>query len=883
MATASDLADDSYKAALDAAIEAAIDNGAASIEEICVRCKGAGIDIVARRVPELGYTDEQIRHRVYRSSQRAALARNRAGSVLSHLPAPDPERAQWWFTLETVERLASVLASLSNRTELALLAMPSVAAYYATRYEANVTLFDCDPDVVKAASIPCELPEELRTKGSRPEVEGVVYDVKDEPIPRAAEFGVVALDSPWYDTDLYYFAARASSLVRDGGIIVTTLPGILTRPGLAGKRKSMLSEVFCGLEFVNEFPELVGYRVPQFEGQAHASLGGISGMPWRRADVVILLRRGEVSLPQLPPWTEPEIMTFSKNACELRLFLAPSRVDPELVPEIEEVPEYRSSVSRRGTHREKVALWSSNKNGFKVKNADTIKSALKIWAKARNLAEALKVANDQPRVIHILKELYSRLELPADTRDTRRTDAELVALNHKVLSVWATHPTPRQVLEQEDGYRLPHARDRDRVIWSDGLKRLANKTQAFSLDNSDYVRQRLAHSIEVMQLAGTIGTSFGLDRDLIEAGALAHDIGHTPFGHAGEYALDVTLNSIHRGFGGFNHYEHGVDVVRWLEDVYRSPVAGGLWGLNLTRAVSECIFKHTYCITGHRISQAELWNRSKHRESWPELMGDTPCHLEGQAVRIADKISYLVSDLEDGIRLGAIGIRGLRNCRLFNHAPMDYERLPGESELERYLSQRRVLLKFLVEDVINATAKRLAGIGDKTKLEHIKTYTADHSTTVKEEVAEVWTRLQSGILHKDSRVVSANFQASRMVSRLFVLCAIQPSLVERDFARSHRQLQKTSYIKWYRKNAPLKSKRGVCALIPDSLVQDLQLDATIGLKRRTDPPLAGERTDGWEVPVEDIVMAKDFVASLTDARTRRLYREIVGQGPDAVR
>jgi dGTPase len=92
-----------------------------------------------------------------------------------------------------------------------------------------------------------------------------------------------------------------------------------------------------------------------------------------------------------------------------------------------------------------------------------------------------------------------------------------------------------------------------------------------------------------MQLASTIATSFGLERDLTEAGALVHDVGHTPFGHAGEYALDRILNEIDPRLGGFNHYEHGVDVVRWLEDVYRSPGVGGFPGLNLTKETVECI------------------------------------------------------------------------------------------------------------------------------------------------------------------------------------------------------------------------------------------------------------------------------------------------------
>jgi dGTPase len=175
------------------------------------------------------------------------------------------------------------------------------------------------------------------------------------------------------------------------------------------------------------------------------------------------------------------------------------------------------------------------------------------------------------------------------------------------------------------------------------LRRLSNKTQLFPAEHDEDLRQRLTHSIEVYQLASTIGASFGLDGDLIEAGALAHDIGHTPFGHAGEHALNKLFNTVEAQLGGFNHYEHGVDVVRFLEGPYYASSATQFSGLNLSDEVLECIFKHTYCHTGEFGSE-DLWKWSKHQARIKKGY----CHLEGQAVRAADKISYLVSDIEDG-------------------------------------------------------------------------------------------------------------------------------------------------------------------------------------------------------------------------------------------
>ena len=105
-----------------------------------------------------------------------------------------------------------------------------------------------------------------------------------------------------------------------------------------------------------------------------------------------------------------------------------------------------------------------------------------------------------------------------------------------------------------------------------------------------------------------------------------------------------SLNKINDSLGGFNHYEHGVDIVCWLEDVYRAPATGGFGGLNLCPETIECIFKHTYDRDTEILSQTNLAKVTKHSK----LINDTSCHLEGQAIRIADKISYLISDLEDG-------------------------------------------------------------------------------------------------------------------------------------------------------------------------------------------------------------------------------------------
>ena len=168
----------------------------------------------------------------------------------------------------------------------------------------------------------------------------------------------------------------------------------------------------------------------------------------------------------------------------------------------------------------------------------------------------------------------------------------------------------REIQEKEDELRTCYQRDRDRIIHCNAFRRLKYKTQVFLSPEGDHYRTRLTHTLEVAQIARTIARALRLNEDLTEAIALGHDLGHTPFGHAGERALDGCLS------GGFRHYEQSVRVVECLEK-------GGK-GLNLTAEVRDGIRCHT---TGQEAST-----------------------LEGRVVRIADKIAYLNHDIDDAIR-----------------------------------------------------------------------------------------------------------------------------------------------------------------------------------------------------------------------------------------
>lgn len=873
MSTESDLGVPEYRATLQQAIESAIDAGAVSLEEITARCHGAGPEVVSRLISELGLSEEERRARAMIAEQRAALARARASNVQARMPAPDPEAAQWWFSLNAIERIAELVDHISaDGDRVCFLGTPTVAAYFATRYERRVLLLDRDEHVLKAAAVDCSLPEKLRRTSAEGGVETRSYDVRNEvPTEYAHKYSVVVMDPPWYPLETSYFSRRAGVLGAPRHRLLSTYPGPLTRPHASSPAKERILSQYAGYRLLSRMPSLVSYRVPEFEALVHEGVSATPTATWRRGDVLLLEWEHRQRLASLQAWPKEATETYAKNPRELRLFLCPPRRRKKRGNggPLEHVPEYSETVSRRGrADRGQIALWSSTKAGFSVSDVRAVRAALRAWVAGRDGAT---LSGDARKALQQIEEVIS---LPADTRDTRRTDTEQRDIEQKQRSAWAISVSARVVDEPEDGYRLPFARDRDRVVWSDGLRNLAGKTQVFSLETADNVRQRLAHSIEVMQLASTIASSFGLSRDLVEAGALAHDIGHTPFGHAGEHALNKVLNAIEPRFEGFNHYEHGVDVVRWLESPYRAPAAGRRWGLNLTAAVCECIFKHTYCIGGETLGQRELWERSKHNEDWQALKGDKPCHLEGQAVRLADKISYLVSDLEDGIRMGALTIADLRKCRLFEHAPLDYEKLWGESEHERYVSQRRALLSFLMEDSIDATAKRLRR-GDWRSAAD---YTVNHSERVAAEVSEVWHVLQAGRLHKDARVIAANLRAARIVSDLFMTFAIQPALVDREFARRHGHLKETRYMQWYEQRATTrrqgKSTFRICH-IPGKIAESLRLDAAIGAKKSLEGAREGEARDGWDVLYENVVMAKDFVASLSDAQARMLHENLV--------
>src|SRR5882757_1428523 len=203
--------------------------------------------------------------------------------------------------------------------------------------------------------------------------------------------------------------------------------------------------------------------------------------------------------------------------------------------------------------------------------------------------------------------------------------------------------------EEEGATRTCYSRDRDRIIHSSAFRRLKHKTQVFVQHEGDYYRTRLTHSLEVAQLARSWGRTLSADEDLAEAVALAHDLGHTPFGHAGEEALDAVTRDV----GGFDHNAHALRLVTKLEHRY-----AGFDGLNLTWETLEGLVKHNGPLTGNLPGPIAGFDAR-----WPLDLSTFP-GIEAQIAAFSDDIAYVNHDMDDGLRAGILTIEALAEAPL---------------------------------------------------------------------------------------------------------------------------------------------------------------------------------------------------------------------------
>jgi dGTPase len=242
----------------------------------------------------------------------------------------------------------------------------------------------------------------------------------------------------------------------------------------------------------------------------------------------------------------------------------------------------------------------------------------------------------------------------------------------------------RAYAEAEHAYRTAFQRDRDRILHTTAFRRLEYKTQVFVNYEGDHYRTRLTHTLEVAQIARTLARALQLNQDLVECIALAHDMGHTPFGHTGE----ATLHELMADKGGFNHNTQGLRIVEKLEQRYPA-----FPGLNLTWEVREGIIKHA--------TEYDTPEATEYEPDWRAT-------LEGQIINVADEVAYNTHDLDDGLRSGLIEPHQLRGLALWDESLRGLGIAPEQplAPLERGRVVR-VLIDQEVTDVLHATALRL--------------------------------------------------------------------------------------------------------------------------------------------------------------------------------
>src|SRR5512142_1732479 len=308
--------------------------------------------------------------------------------------------------------------------------------------------------------------------------------------------------------------------------------------------------------------------------------------------------------------------------------------------------------------------------------------------------------------------------------------------------------------EEEVEYRTRFQRDRDRILHTTAFRRLEYKTQVFINYEGDYYRTRLTHTLEVTQIGRTIARALGANEDLVEAICLAHDLGHSPFGHSGEMALARLM----KDYGGFDHNKQSLRIVTELEQRYPE-----FPGLNLTWEVREGMVKHE---SEYDIADARDYN--------PALRGN----LETQIANVADELAYTTHDLDDGLRSGMISPPMLEGIDLWEILKATYgwqgAILP---DMERHRMIRQ-LVGLMVSDMVTATDRRLRESGVRTPLEiqQLKTNLIGYSEEMQRRNRELKDFLYKN-LYSHYRVIRMQVKAERVITDLFGAYQSEPDIL----------------------------------------------------------------------------------------------------------
>ncbi len=314
------------------------------------------------------------------------------------------------------------------------------------------------------------------------------------------------------------------------------------------------------------------------------------------------------------------------------------------------------------------------------------------------------------------------------------------------------------------------------MIHSTAFRRLKHKTQVFVYHEGDHYRTRLTHSIEVAQIARTLARSLGVDEDLAEVVALAHDLGHTPFGHTGEDALDAVM----AGYGGFDHNAQTLRILTQLEQRYAE-----FDGLNLTWETLEGVVKHNGPLEGpHAQRPRKLPAAIEAYARLQDLRLSTWPGLEAQLAALADDVAYNSHDIDDGLRAGLFAVDDLRPVPLIGPIVHEVESRYGRLPLSRCIGETmRRMIDLMVSDLLAATRGRLesAAIASADDVRHAGGAIACFSPAMNVAMQGLRAFLHAR-MYRHERVNRVRVHAARVVQDLFALFLAQPGLLPEEWS-----------------------------------------------------------------------------------------------------
>ena len=331
--------------------------------------------------------------------------------------------------------------------------------------------------------------------------------------------------------------------------------------------------------------------------------------------------------------------------------------------------------------------------------------------------------------------------------------------------------------ENEDVNRSLYQRDRDRVIHSSAFRRLEHKTQVFVYHEGDHYRSRLTHSLEVSQIARTIARMLSLDEDLSEVIALAHDLGHTPFGHAGEEALNKSMLN----YGGFDHNAQTLRIITLLEKKYFS-----FDGLNLTWETLEGIVKHNGPLKKDKLPFAI----KDYLKNGMNLEIDTWCGPEAQVAALSDDIAYFSHDFEDGVRAGFFTLEEIiKNFSILIDVKQNLLKKINSYSEKRIVNEiRRLIISKMIEDLVNQTKQNIKKLQPESSQDvrllgkPLIEFSNDMSINMKEIREFLTTKM-----YRHYEINRMTSKAKRIISDLFKIYSKEAECLPNEWKKSYEK------------------------------------------------------------------------------------------------